>query len=84
MSQNLERSGEVSDSGSASTINIFQPANQIFHFSGGYIFKRTRASAQSCSSNCAGLSIFNVPRDNILNVLGQYLLFTFTKSIGLY
>ena len=42
--------------------NIF-PANQIFHFSGGYIFKHARASLQAGSSNCAGLLIFNVPRD---------------------
>ena len=52
----------------------FQPANQIFHLSGGYIFQRMRASVKSGSSNCVELLIFNVPRDNILNVLGQYLL----------
>ena len=46
---NLERNGEFSDSGSASTIFSSQPANQIFHFSGGYIFQRTRASVQSGS-----------------------------------
>ena len=52
----LERNGESLSS---------QPANQIFHFSEGYIFLRTRASVQSGSSNCTGLSILNVPRDNI-------------------
>ena len=36
--------------------HFFQPANQILHFSGGYIFQRKRASVQSGSSNCAGLT----------------------------
>ena len=56
-------------------LHYFQPANQILHFSRGYIFQRTRTSVQSGSSSCVGLSIFNVPRDNILNVLCKYLLF---------
>ena len=57
-----------------------QPTNEISHFSGGYIFQRTRASVQSGSSICAGLSIFNVPIKNILNVLGQYLLFIYQST----
>ena len=56
------------DPGSASTLFSSQPI-KYFIFIRGYIFQRTRASVQSGLSNYTGLSIFDIPRDNILNVL---------------
>ena len=77
--------------GSASTIFSSQPASQLesqsnisFLFSGG--LEGTFFSTREHLSNQARQitrerSIFNVPRENILNVLGQHLLFTFTKAL---
>ena len=54
-------------------------ANQIFHFSGGYIFQRTQPSVQSGNQARQIARDRRPERQHFERPAGQYLLFTFTK-----